>query len=412
MAARHGLELEGDSIGRRADQRPGPRGDSGGRRGAQRDEGPDARRTLLGAPRDGGKERGRDRARGARRARFRRRARRRRACSASTRCTSPTKGRPCSASGRGRRRACSRRSRAPARPRSLRRRTCVAERPGSIILDTGFRPATARRARGRTAAAHMLTDRLRVAVLCSRRARASEAARRAPPRGLRPRLRPDASGENLEALPNLGARRVPLVVHPIGPYLRSRGASLVTWSPDGVRPETVALLRPHGPDVVLLSSYLYVLTEPVLEAFPQRIVNVHGSDLDATRAPTAGLSIRASAQCATRSAPASPRRAPPHISSTEAARRGPPILLRSRASSGAADSATRPSLSARTPAHAVNAYALCPPGMDAGNRLGSAVGAVRSLAIASGSAPTRTRRRARRSSRRRRTPRDAHPYRA
>ena len=42
---------------------------------------------------------------------------------------------------------------------------------------------------------------------------------------------------------------------------------------------TVALLDSHRPDFVLLSSYLYLLTEPMLEAFPDRIANVHGSDL-------------------------------------------------------------------------------------------------------------------------------------
>ena len=36
------------------------------------------------------------------------------------------------------------------------------------------------------------------------------------------------------------------------------------------------------PDLVLLSSYLYLLTAPMLEAFPGRIVNVHGSDLART----------------------------------------------------------------------------------------------------------------------------------
>jgi phosphoribosylglycinamide formyltransferase-1 len=39
------------------------------------------------------------------------------------------------------------------------------------------------------------------------------------------------------------------------------------------------LLAPHRPDLLLMSSYLYIATEPLLAAYPGRIVNVHGSDL-------------------------------------------------------------------------------------------------------------------------------------
>lgn len=46
---------------------------------------------------------------------------------------------------------------------------------------------------------------------------------------------------------------------------------------------TAARLATYRPDIVLLSSYLYVLTDPVLEAFPGRIANVHGSDLTRAR---------------------------------------------------------------------------------------------------------------------------------
>lgn len=41
----------------------------------------------------------------------------------------------------------------------------------------------------------------------------------------------------------------------------------------------VERLEAWRPDLVLLSSYLYLLTAPVLEAYSGRIVNVHGSDL-------------------------------------------------------------------------------------------------------------------------------------
>ena len=41
--------------------------------------------------------------------------------------------------------------------------------------------------------------------------------------------------------------------------------------------ETAALLR--GCDVVVLLGYLFIITEPLLSAFPGRIFNVHDSDL-------------------------------------------------------------------------------------------------------------------------------------
>lgn len=47
---------------------------------------------------------------------------------------------------------------------------------------------------------------------------------------------------------------------------------------------TCRLLAPFRPDVILMSSYLYIVTHPLLEAYPGRIVNVHGSDL-ARRGP-------------------------------------------------------------------------------------------------------------------------------
>lgn len=42
---------------------------------------------------------------------------------------------------------------------------------------------------------------------------------------------------------------------------------------------TLRLLEPYAPDLLVLSSYLYVLTDPMLEAFPDRIVNAHHADM-------------------------------------------------------------------------------------------------------------------------------------
>jgi len=43
--------------------------------------------------------------------------------------------------------------------------------------------------------------------------------------------------------------------------------------------DTANLLIAEGVDVVVLLGYLYIVTEPLLSAFPNRIVNLHDSDL-------------------------------------------------------------------------------------------------------------------------------------
>jgi len=43
--------------------------------------------------------------------------------------------------------------------------------------------------------------------------------------------------------------------------------------------KTAAMLRAFDIDAVVLLGYLFVITEPLLTAFPERIINVHDSDL-------------------------------------------------------------------------------------------------------------------------------------
>jgi len=43
--------------------------------------------------------------------------------------------------------------------------------------------------------------------------------------------------------------------------------------------ETAAMLRPFAVDAVVLLGYLFVITEPLLAAFPDRIINLHDADL-------------------------------------------------------------------------------------------------------------------------------------
>ncbi|HZT75892.1 MAG TPA: formyltransferase family protein [Vicinamibacterales bacterium] len=65
-------------------------------------------------------------------------------------------------------------------------------------------------------------------------------------------------------------RGIPTIAHPIGAF-------------DGPRirydAETAKRLEPFMPDLVLLDGYLYLLTEPMLRAYPSRIINLHYSDL-------------------------------------------------------------------------------------------------------------------------------------
>jgi folate-dependent phosphoribosylglycinamide formyltransferase PurN len=82
----------------------------------------------------------------------------------------------------------------------------------------------------------------------------------------------------------LRALGIPLVTHPIREFYRRTGHPLADLlARRDYDRQSVALLAPHRPDLLVLSSYLFLLTDPVLEAWPARIVNVHGSDLRRTR---------------------------------------------------------------------------------------------------------------------------------
>ena len=131
----------------------------------------------------------------------------------------------------------------------------------------------------------MLTSRPRVAVLFSRRCPGLEnllSGHRRREFDLVCSLA--ASEEGLETGTPMARLRIPLISHPIRPFLKMRGLPLSDLSArrDYDR-ATAARLAPYAPDLLLLSSYLYILTDPLLEAFPGRIANVHGSDLAHTR---------------------------------------------------------------------------------------------------------------------------------
>jgi len=77
-----------------------------------------------------------------------------------------------------------------------------------------------------------------------------------------------------------GHAGIPFLIHSIHDFCRNEGSSvrdlLIRHEYDA---STVALLAPFRPDVIVLSSYLYILTDPMLSFFPRRILNIHHSDL-------------------------------------------------------------------------------------------------------------------------------------
>jgi formyltetrahydrofolate hydrolase len=122
---------------------------------------------------------------------------------------------------------------------------------------------------------------LRVALLCSRRAPGLSDLLGDEDRGSLYELVCAMTSESALGEAGLLERAgVPLHLHPLREACRRRGVPLGDL---GYRreydAETLSLLAPHRPDVLALSSYLFILTDPVLESYPERIVNVHGSDL-------------------------------------------------------------------------------------------------------------------------------------
>ena len=79
-------------------------------------------------------------------------------------------------------------------------------------------------------------------------------------------------------------RGIPTIPHPIQHFYGVVGRPLRDLDARREYDErTVRKLAPYKPDLIVLSSYLYLLTEPMLDAFPDRIVNIHHSDLLARR---------------------------------------------------------------------------------------------------------------------------------
>jgi folate-dependent phosphoribosylglycinamide formyltransferase PurN len=128
----------------------------------------------------------------------------------------------------------------------------------------------------------MLTRPLRIAVLTTTRAPGLDhLLERDPNRGrLYEIAAVVATDPASEALARAGAGRVPVVLHDLRAFCASRGGPI--RDPALRREfdtETVRLLDAHRPDLVVLCAYLHVLTGPMLERFPDRIINIHDADL-------------------------------------------------------------------------------------------------------------------------------------
>ena len=122
---------------------------------------------------------------------------------------------------------------------------------------------------------------LRVAVLTSRHAPGIESLIRHPHHGkLFEVVSVIASTEDLAQTPVLDGLGVPVFSHPIRRFVSDRGQSLrdprARLAYDEV---TAALLRLLEADTVLCLGYTLVLSEAMLAQFPNRILNIHDSDL-------------------------------------------------------------------------------------------------------------------------------------
>jgi phosphoribosylglycinamide formyltransferase-1 len=117
----------------------------------------------------------------------------------------------------------------------------------------------------------MLSDFLHVGVLTSSRAPGLDALLHHPFRGSLYEV--DCIISSDPAFPDC---EVPVITHPIRSFCDERGAAL---HDRGVRAAydaaTAEMLRHLGVDTLLLLGYLYVVTDPLLEAFSDRILNVH-----------------------------------------------------------------------------------------------------------------------------------------
>ena len=125
-------------------------------------------------------------------------------------------------------------------------------------------------------------QRLRVAVLCSHRAPAlryllQHGAHQAPLYEIVACISSEVKCADEDLIRTSG---IPVHFHPIGLFCAEHG---VPWTDRRMRPPydsvTAQLLWPYRADLVMLDTYLYLLSDAMLSRYPRRIVNLHHSDL-------------------------------------------------------------------------------------------------------------------------------------
>jgi folate-dependent phosphoribosylglycinamide formyltransferase PurN len=155
--------------------------------------------------------------------------------------------------------------------------------PGSIMMTLesalgrpNDRPAPIRRTRRH--------DRpLRVAILCSERAPGLlHLVDRCPDRGVTYEIVAVVSSEDWFADDaRIERRGIPTLGHPIREFYAARGRPLADDldTRAAYDAETVALLEPFMPDLIVLDGYRYVVTAPLLRTYRDRIISLAFSDL-------------------------------------------------------------------------------------------------------------------------------------
>jgi folate-dependent phosphoribosylglycinamide formyltransferase PurN len=121
---------------------------------------------------------------------------------------------------------------------------------------------------------------LRVAVLCSQRAPAfAELVAAQESVGFKI-VGVIASDPASAVVPDTAGSEIPCMVYDIQEFYREENAPLSDLTMRPLYDTGIAsLLQDLGAELVVLSGYLHVLTVPVLEAFPTRVINIHDSDL-------------------------------------------------------------------------------------------------------------------------------------
>ena len=102
------------------------------------------------------------------------------------------------------------------------------------------------------------------------------------------------SEEKIAEQETIEAAGVPVVLQPLARFQRERALPLRNLQARSEYDyELAEVLRRFGTDYVVLAGYRYIITEPLLSAFPERIIALHEGDLSIRdedgRRPLAGL---------------------------------------------------------------------------------------------------------------------------